>query len=118
MNDLANLLGDGDGAGSKISRVRPVAGTIKVAREGETVLLVIGNCDPIRLRYQTAMEEGQVMLMRSRVMARIPLQVGDMRSPIWLPSEAALKIGHWLIAKAAEAKHLTSDAKRILVERR
>jgi hypothetical protein len=114
-NDLANLLGDGD---ATIRRIRPVTGSVSVTREGETVLLTIGNVEPIRLRYRTAMEEGQVLLRRSRVQQRVPLQVGTMRAPVWFAAADALKIGHWLIARGAEAKFLASDTKRVLVERR
>lgn len=116
-NDLANLLGDGDAANG-ISRVRPVTSGITVAREGEAVIVQIGNVEPIRLRYRTAMEEGQAMLMRARVQPRVPLQIGTMRHPIWFAARDAIRIGQWLISRAAEAKFLASDTKRILVERR
>jgi hypothetical protein len=112
-NDLANLLGDGPG----IKAVREANAAIVVSREGETVLLKIGNVEPIRLKYQTAIADGQRIMMASRLQPTVGIRLGNMRQVLHFQAAAALKIGHWLQAKGMEAKFLASDTKRILVER-
>ena len=124
--NLADLLGDGDGAGNTRFRVvRPVTGSVVVAREGETVLLTIGNVGPIRLRYKTAITEGQRLMLRASEAKlslverdrRTWMRVGTMQTKVWFKSADAHKIGHWLLVKGTEAKMLLGDEKRITVER-
>ena len=78
-NDLANLFGDGDGPA--IIPNRPTTENVAVMREGEIVVLQIGN-SLIRMKWKTA-----------------------------------LTIGHWLTVRAAEAKFLAGETKRLLIER-
>lgn len=112
-NDLANLLGDGPG----IKAVREASAAIVVSREGETVLLKIGNVEPIRLKYATAICEGQRLMMAAVIQPTVGVRLGNMRQVLHFPAAAALKIGHWLQAKGMEAKFLASDTKRVFVER-
>ncbi len=126
MSDLANLLGDGDGAGLLIRKVRPITSGVKVSREGEAVIVQIGNAEPVRLRWRTAIEEGQA-LMREAWRNRNLLDAKSRRAALRIfgPRQAALfgcldavRIGRWMLAKGMEAKFLAGDNKRLLVERR
>lgn len=126
MTNLANLLGDGDGAGLLIRKVRSVTSGVKVSREGEMVLVQIGNADPVRLRWKTAIEEGQVLMReawRNRNLLdakfrRAALRVFGPRKAPWFRCIDAVRIGRWMLAKGMEAKFLAGDNKRLLIEKR
>lgn len=53
----------GDGEGPKIHVVRPVCGNVKVAREGTSVVLQVGNAT-VRFKHQDAMRIGQWLLAK------------------------------------------------------
>lgn len=108
----------GDGDGTQLSNVRPAAGNVVVARDGEAVILKIGNADPIRLRYTTAIAEGQHLMRSARLLPTASLQVGGMRRKLWFAAADAFRIGHWLLLKGVEAKFLASDTKRLALDRR
>lgn len=61
MNDLANLFGDGDGPAVIASR--PTTENVRVSREGEIVVLQIGN-SAIRMKYKTAMTIGHWLMVK------------------------------------------------------
>jgi len=68
MSDFATLLGDGDGPAVRsvpaIHMARQVTGNIRVAREGELVVMQIGSTT-LRLKYKDAMQIGQWLMQRA-----------------------------------------------------
>lgn len=114
-NDLASLLGDGDGA-TGLVRVREVTQGVVVSRVGEEVLVRFGNGDPIRLDYKTAITEAQHILMRSLVLPVVPIKFCSMKGTAHLVATDAQRVGQWMMAKGTEAKFLSGDTGRILYE--
>lgn len=62
MSDFATLLGDGNGPA--IHKARQITGNIDVSREGEIVVLKLGN-SIVRFKYKDAMRIGQWLMQRA-----------------------------------------------------
>lgn len=70
-----DFLGDGDGPategqpestrGPLLVMARPVTANWRVSREGELVVLQIGNLPPIRIRWEAAMRFGHAIMAKA-----------------------------------------------------
>jgi hypothetical protein len=94
----------------------PRALGVTVTRLGERVELTIGDAGPFRFTYEEAMRTGTLWLRESVKARRAdrPAELTLGRHKMHTRPAALRQVGHWLLAKGAEAKFVRGDGKKRL----